>query len=116
MKASAMNLSRSASALSDSAIAHDVAAAKLRGVIDSQIRVTVTDGRCFQGLLRCTDRDRNLVLTDATEHSPGGKERYLNMILVPGAHIVKAELYDSLLEKANAAGQVAAQEAAEESA
>ncbi|ORZ40064.1 hypothetical protein BCR44DRAFT_105287, partial [Catenaria anguillulae PL171] len=66
------------------------AKAALSKVIDTEVRVTVTDGRVFIGMLRCTDRDRNLVVADTMEYRDG-KERFVSLIMIPGKHIVKFE-------------------------
>ncbi|KAJ3368981.1 hypothetical protein GGF31_005942 [Allomyces arbusculus] len=63
----------------------------LRALLDQVLRVHVTDGRVFAGKLKCTDRDRNLVLSETVEITPQGDERHVAMVMVPGKHITKVE-------------------------
>ncbi|KAK9255962.1 hypothetical protein V1507DRAFT_318860 [Lipomyces tetrasporus] len=60
--------------------------------------VTTTDGRQFHGPLIGTDRERNIILGDATEKLPIGFQsrrtarfRYVGMIVVPGKYILRID-------------------------
>ncbi|KAK7204806.1 hypothetical protein BZA70DRAFT_280045 [Myxozyma melibiosi] len=60
--------------------------------------VSTTDGRQFCGTLMATDRDRNLILSEASEQLPvgfqsrrGDRFRYVGMIAIPGKHILRID-------------------------
>ena len=61
------------------------------------VRVVVSDGRTFQGVLGCVDKQLNVVLLNATEKKTdaanGGEEnaRIINMALIAREHRVKME-------------------------
>ena len=61
------------------------------------VRVVVSDGRTFQGVLGCVDKQLNVVLLNATEKkmdaANGGEEnaRIINMALIAREHRVKME-------------------------
>ena len=61
------------------------------------VRVVVSDGRTFQGVLGCVDKQLNVVLLNATEKKTdaanGGEEsaRVINMALIAREHRVKME-------------------------
>ena len=60
--------------------------------LDSEVRVTVTDGREFTGNLQCVDGMRNLILYYAKETSSLGT-RNVGMLMIPGPHVVKFETH-----------------------
>ncbi|KAK9446955.1 uncharacterized protein V1518DRAFT_422555 [Limtongia smithiae] len=70
------------------------------------IFVTTTDGRRFHGPLVATDREQNIILSDATESLPPGfksrrpdkRFRYVGMIVIPGKYIVRVEANKQALE------------------
>lgn len=86
----------------------------LQSFISRTLRVTTTDTRVFLGELKCTDKDKNLILSStheyryptakdlntAAEEEKEGKEtvkmdlksRYIGLVVVPGEHIVKIEV------------------------
>ncbi|KNE70059.1 hypothetical protein AMAG_20225 [Allomyces macrogynus ATCC 38327] len=66
-------------------------ATPLHALLEQVLRVHVTDGRVFAGKLKCTDRDRNLVLSETVEITPQGDERHVAMVMVPGKHLTKVE-------------------------
>jgi small nuclear ribonucleoprotein (snRNP)-like protein len=74
---------------------------RLAALLDSYVRVTLSDGRVVFGRFVCVDRDGNLVLARADEHKVAADEpsavggvpatefvRHLGMTLVPGPHLV----------------------------
>ncbi|KAJ4315558.1 hypothetical protein N0V84_008321 [Fusarium piperis] len=84
----------------------------LSGILNKNLRVYTTDGRLFWGALKCTDPDKNIVLSHTYEYrqpssrqraeaaeKAGGEtvtldmsSRYLGLVVVPGHHIVKMEV------------------------
>ncbi|KAI1827795.1 hypothetical protein F4861DRAFT_491262, partial [Xylaria intraflava] len=85
----------------------------LKSLINKRLRIHATDGRIFVGNFKCTDTDRNVVLsatyeyrqpprqksTEAitttadigSDHAPEMPARHLGLIVIPGDHIVKIE-------------------------
>jgi small nuclear ribonucleoprotein (snRNP)-like protein len=53
--------------------------------LGKRLRMTITDGRVFEGIFECVDRDSNVVLADAIE-TRGSDSRNLGLIMVPGSH------------------------------
>ncbi|KAI0506955.1 hypothetical protein F5B22DRAFT_622075 [Xylaria bambusicola] len=92
------------------------AEAYLRSLLNKTLRIQVTDGRMFTGTFKCTDTDRNVVISNTFEYRhPSQREiaraastaaddasaatvkvdmtsRYLGLVVVPGKHIVKMEV------------------------
>jgi len=91
----------------------------LRAHLERFMRVTLSDGRVVVGRFYCLDRERNVVLTDAYAQPPpptaaaaaaakrapaltaaeaaAAEEaslasRFLGVVMVPGRHLVKAEV------------------------
>ncbi|KAG6015291.1 hypothetical protein E4U54_003780 [Claviceps lovelessii] len=82
----------------------------LSSLLNKNLRISTTDGRLFRGCFKCTDPDKNIVLTNTFEYRrPLGTEaqpavaaaaerpedmssRYLGMVVVPGQHVVRMEL------------------------
>ncbi|CCX15032.1 Similar to LSM domain-containing protein 1-A; acc. no. Q6GQ67 [Pyronema omphalodes CBS 100304] len=82
----------------------------LQGYINRTLRVTTTDDRFFIGDLKCTDRDRNLILASTSEYrspssfsssssssssssqSPEIKDRHIGLVVIPGNVITKIEV------------------------
>ncbi len=68
-----------------------------KGTKGTTVRVVVSDGRTFQGVLGCVDKQLNVVLLNATEKKTdaanGGEEnaRIINMALIAREHRVKME-------------------------
>lgn len=67
--------------------------------VGAETRVTAVDGRVFVGALRCVDKQRNVVLSNAREyadiasHERGDEpRRATNMILVAKAQRVACEV------------------------
>ncbi|KAF8536633.1 hypothetical protein BDD12DRAFT_279415 [Trichophaea hybrida] len=83
---------------------------QLQAYINKTLRVTTTDGRFFVGDLKCTDRDRNLILASTSEYryppvqereqeGEGSgkvrvdlKNRFIGLVVVPGNVITKIEV------------------------
>ncbi|KAI1399193.1 Sm-like ribonucleoprotein [Hypoxylon fuscum] len=99
----------------DKAAAKEEAEAFLTSLLNKNLRVYTTDGRLFHGTFKCTDTDRNVVLSLTYEYRRPSKlqlaeaaaeiedsrlgtvtaempSRYLGLVVVPGAHIVKIEV------------------------
>ncbi|KAG0123582.1 hypothetical protein HOY82DRAFT_527129 [Tuber indicum] len=88
----------------------------LQEFINKTMRITTTDTRVFVGELKCTDKDKNLILAQTHEYRyPTGnglraevesgegvveegkvrltlKSRYIGLVVVPGEFIVKIEV------------------------
>ncbi|KAK2623740.1 hypothetical protein QTJ16_006921 [Diplocarpon rosae] len=84
----------------------------LTSLLNKSLRVTTTDTRMFLGQFKCTDPDRNIILAETFEYrlpppppptpslsiSPQQTvtqdmtSRYLGLVVVPGAYIVRIEV------------------------
>ncbi|KAI9797694.1 MAG: hypothetical protein M1833_005355 [Piccolia ochrophora] len=90
----------------------------LRSLLNRTLHVTTTDDRLFVGQLKCTDRDRNVILALTHEYrQPSATaireaaalaaargepaqgnvkvdmtKRFLGLVVVPGEHITKVEV------------------------
>ncbi|KAI9346551.1 hypothetical protein BDR26DRAFT_855746 [Obelidium mucronatum] len=71
---------------------------ELSTMLGIKARVEASDGRVFTGVFMCIDKYKNVILSGAEEFSTGTDEdtgaarderRYVGMIMVPGAHLVK---------------------------
>eukprot|EP01138_Halocafeteria_seosinensis_P008930 gb/GECG01009127.1/.p1 GENE.gb/GECG01009127.1/~~gb/GECG01009127.1/.p1 ORF type:complete len:109 (+),score=21.25 gb/GECG01009127.1/:1-327(+) len=68
-------------------------------------RVTIQDGRVLVGILKCFDRDRNMVLAEAEEYrtpeevakedEPERRKHTMGMVMVPGDKLCKFEMSDT---------------------
>ena len=68
---------------------------QVKDMMGRQLRVHMSDGRVVTGLFDCIDKQKNVVLDRAREWKSVGEpesERSIGYILVPGKHIVKAEI------------------------
>ncbi|KAJ4373567.1 hypothetical protein N0V86_007709 [Didymella sp. IMI 355093] len=85
--------------------------------IGKNLRIHASDGRVFGGQMKCTDKDRNIILSLAYEYrapsaeairkaveesgNPSSKvtwnSRYVGLIVVPGQHVKKIEFEESTL-------------------
>ncbi|EDU42489.1 conserved hypothetical protein [Pyrenophora tritici-repentis Pt-1C-BFP] len=83
--------------------------------IGKNLRIHASDGRVFGGQMKCTDKDRNIILALAHEYRAPSAEtirkaveesgnpsapvawnsRYVGLIVVPGQHITKIEYEES---------------------
>lgn len=104
----------------DEATDRNQAAAKyLSSLLGKTLRIKISDGRVFVGQMKCTDKDRNIILANTHEYRPptteavraaavkadrasdkftaNGTCRYVGLVVIPGEHILKIELeeYDS---------------------
>ncbi|KAJ8132859.1 hypothetical protein O1611_g765 [Lasiodiplodia mahajangana] len=91
------------------------AEAYLKSLINKTLRIYATDGRMFIGTFKCTDTDRNVVLSLTYEYRQPSQQklteaaaaatstnsqtvkvdmtsRYLGLVVIPGEHIVKMEV------------------------
>ncbi|KAI8626773.1 hypothetical protein F5Y19DRAFT_478263 [Xylariaceae sp. FL1651] len=91
------------------------AEAYLKSLLNKTLRVHATDGRIFVGTFKCTDTDRNVVLSLTYEYRQPSQQklaeaaaaaagtnsqtvkadmtsRYLGLVVIPGEHIVKMEV------------------------
>lgn len=56
-------------------------------------QIGIQDGRIFVGTLVCTDREKNIILSNADEYRQGQQGgRFVGMILIPWKHVTKAEV------------------------
>ncbi|UPX19943.1 uncharacterized protein EKO05_0010192 [Ascochyta rabiei] len=85
--------------------------------IGKNLRIHASDGRVFAGQMKCTDRDRNIILSLAYEYRAPSAEairkaveesgspsasvtwnsRYVGLVVVPGQHVKKIEFEESTL-------------------
>ncbi|KAH7079460.1 hypothetical protein FB567DRAFT_551895 [Paraphoma chrysanthemicola] len=85
--------------------------------IGKNLRVHASDGRIFGGQMKCTDKDRNIILALAHEYRAPSAEvirkaveesgnpsapvpwnsRYVGFVVVPGQHITRIEFEESTL-------------------
>ncbi|EQL01223.1 hypothetical protein G6O67_002140 [Ophiocordyceps sinensis] len=90
----------------------DEAQAYLQSLLNKNLRVSTTDGRLFWGSFKCTDANKNVVLSHTYEYRQPSADalhrhleetaegtvtvdmtsRYLGLVVVPGHHIAKIEL------------------------
>ncbi|KAL5115607.1 hypothetical protein ACEQ8H_006494 [Pleosporales sp. CAS-2024a] len=100
---------------------HAAATAWLEQFIGKNVRIHASDGRVFGGQIKCTDKDRNVILALAYEYrapsahvirkamqhaghasasasaSVPWTNRYVGLVVVPGHHITKIEFEESTL-------------------
>ncbi|KAJ3181744.1 N-alpha-acetyltransferase 38, NatC auxiliary subunit [Geranomyces variabilis] len=66
-------------------------AEKLTSLLNARMRITISDGRVFVGYFMCIDRGRNTILAAADEFK-NEERRFVGLIMIPGNHLVKAEI------------------------
>ncbi|KAF2746121.1 hypothetical protein M011DRAFT_405154 [Sporormia fimetaria CBS 119925] len=86
----------------------------LEDLIGSELRIHTSDNRVFGGVLKCTDKDRNVILGVTYEYREPSAEairkaveesgnptapvnwisRFVGLVVVPGEHIRKIELQE----------------------
>ncbi|KAJ3101153.1 N-alpha-acetyltransferase 38, NatC auxiliary subunit [Phlyctochytrium planicorne] len=66
----------------------------LSELLNLKARITTTDKRAFVGIFICVDKDRNIILT-GTDEFKAGERRFVGMVMIPGKHIIKAEIEDT---------------------
>ncbi|KAI3324800.1 hypothetical protein HD806DRAFT_534261 [Xylariaceae sp. AK1471] len=99
----------------DDAVTKAEAEAYLKSLLNKNLRIHATDGRMFIGAFKCTDTDRNVVLSVTYEYRQPSQQklaeaaaaavnadsktvkadmtsRYLGLVVIPGEHIVKMEV------------------------
>ncbi|KAF2826809.1 hypothetical protein CC86DRAFT_291231 [Ophiobolus disseminans] len=101
----------------DTKMHNDEATFWLSQFIGKNLRVHASDGRIFGGQMKCTDKDRNIILALAHEYRAPAAEiirkaieesgnpsasvpwnsRYVGLVVVPGQHITKIEFEESTL-------------------
>lgn len=67
-----------------------------KALLGKSLRCTLSDGRQVEGKLICLDRWCNVLLRDAEELPAGGStdaRKKLGQVIVPGAHLARAEAY-----------------------
>lgn len=67
---------------------------RLKSLLGYTWRISIQDKRIFLGTLVCTDKEKNIILTNADEFRRGepGNGRYVGMIMIPWRWVVKAEV------------------------
>ncbi|KAM5432544.1 hypothetical protein McanMca71_006742 [Microsporum canis] len=97
----------------------DEAVEYLESLVDKILRVHTSDSRVFVGLFKCTDNERNIILSSTHEYrcptepaivsseetgSPKAasnepfdlkadmSQRFIGLVVIPGQHITKIEL------------------------
>ncbi|PNS14266.1 hypothetical protein CAC42_6779 [Sphaceloma murrayae] len=102
-----------ASSASPAPLTNAQATTYLTSLLNKPLRLHVTDGRMFVGQMKCTDRERNVILACTHEYrrpsqrsieqaasapSTDGKvrlnmiKRFVGLVVVPGEYITKIEL------------------------
>ncbi|KAG0053264.1 hypothetical protein BGZ83_001434 [Gryganskiella cystojenkinii] len=81
--------------------------AKLRSFLSRNTRIEITDGRLFVGQFMCIDHSKNIILAGAYESRPekpssSSEKRFVGLVMIPGHHIVKAEMDASHLRGVDA--------------
>ena len=69
------------------------AESKVRGMLGKTLRTTLSDGRIVIGSLECCDGNKNLLLTNCVQVNEDGETvQRIGYVMVPGKHIVRAEV------------------------
>ncbi|RIA93293.1 hypothetical protein C1645_762727 [Glomus cerebriforme] len=66
---------------------------QLRSYLNLRTRITASDNRVFIGIFMCIDKYKNIILSQ-TEEFRGDEKRFVGLVMIPGKHIVKAEIED----------------------
>ncbi|CAG8755307.1 4474_t:CDS:2 [Acaulospora morrowiae] len=66
---------------------------QLRSYLNLKARITASDERLFFGTFMCIDKHKNIILAQ-TEEFRGVEKRFVGLVMIPGKHIVKAEIED----------------------
>ncbi|KAI9674251.1 MAG: hypothetical protein M1829_003798 [Trizodia sp. TS-e1964] len=77
----------------------------LESLLGKTLRITTTDTRIFLGGMKCTDKDRNIILSRAYEYRcppissvsvenpiADMTSRFLGLVVIPGQYIIKIEV------------------------
>lgn len=67
---------------------------RIRNLLQRTLRIFISDGRVFIGTFVCTDKERNIILTNTEEFRLGEIQqgRYVGMIMVPWKYIIRTEV------------------------
>ncbi|CAG8616973.1 7846_t:CDS:2, partial [Paraglomus occultum] len=66
---------------------------QLRSYLNLKAKVAVSDGRIFFGTFVCIDKYKNMILAHTDEYRDDEK-RFVGLVMIPGKHLVKAEIED----------------------
>nr|CAG8661095.1 2560_t:CDS:2 [Entrophospora candida] len=66
---------------------------QLRSYLNLRARITISDGRIFNGTFMCIDKYKNIILSQ-TEEFRNEQKRFVGLVMIPGKHLVKAEIED----------------------
>ncbi|GBC00688.1 hypothetical protein RclHR1_03940014 [Rhizophagus clarus] len=66
---------------------------QLRSYLNLRTRITASDNRVFNGIFMCIDKYKNIILSQ-TEEFRGAEKRFVGLVMIPGKHIIKAEVED----------------------
>ncbi|KAF2646842.1 hypothetical protein P280DRAFT_464998 [Massarina eburnea CBS 473.64] len=107
-------------------MANDQATFYLTQFIGKALRIHTSDGRVFGGQLKCTDKDRNIILALTYEYRAPSAEaikkaiqasgnskahvdwnsRYVGLVVIPGEHVKKIEYEESSMLQGGKSGVV----------
>ncbi|CAI6305160.1 unnamed protein product [Periconia digitata] len=99
------------------AMDNEQATSYLNQFIGRNLRIHASDGRVFGGQLKCTDKDRNVILALTHEYRAPSAEmikktieesgnpkavvtwnsRFVGLVVIPGAHVRKIEFEENLM-------------------
>ena len=65
---------------------------KVQGFLGKQMRVTIADGRVFDGRFHCFDNMSNIILTDTFQIIDTDNIRRLGQVLITGKHVKNCEV------------------------
>lgn len=92
----------SKSTIDETTITNEQGIATIEKWLNQRLRISITDGRSFEGWFKCVDRDCNIVLQGSEEFRDGAihlgsrlildQQRFIGLIVVPGKHVVNVEL------------------------
>jgi len=63
-----------------SALTNEEGTAIIQGWLNQRLRITITDGRSFEGWFKCVDRDANIVLAGAEEFREGFSPSFFRLL------------------------------------
>ncbi|CAG8626701.1 5432_t:CDS:2 [Cetraspora pellucida] len=66
---------------------------QLRSYLNLKAKITASDGRVFHGTFMCIDKYKNIILSQ-TEEFRSNEKRFVGLVMIPGKHLVKAEIED----------------------
>ena len=73
------------------------ATAKVRSYLGKRLRVVLSDNRVFVGQFDCIDKEKNIILVNATEakNLESKDLKPVGQVMVPGEHINSVEIEKS---------------------